>query len=309
MVEVRPVGGESLGEMGTAAVTRRADIDFPLPGVPEPDHGLLSGGLDVRGSRAVASLAAHGDFGERCPIAPRGPVVRLDDTGGVAVRAHHVPVMARLGPMQDVVGREPGVLEVEPAATVGVPCHAERLQPSTGERQQDLLQRCGTECVAHVEVGGRTVGTGGADHVALTGAEERRADSGAVADLGGEVPGDAVGVGQRHRVPVMRVSPRAVLGLVTRGACGGADVCRVGIGVCRRRLATAGQSGGNRHQQRACRATRASCRPVRSAQFAPPWPSPASPEMLQASRDIPRAEDAVFSMHYVQARDRDRAWL
>ena len=147
--------------------------------------------------------------------------------------------------------------------TVGVPCHAERLQPTSGERQQNLLQGRGPEHVLHVVVGGSALGTGRADHEAVARTEERGLGLGTVSDLGVKVARDGRRVGKRHGVTVVGVAPRPVLSLVTGGARGGPDVLGVGTRKGRRRLATARQTCRQDRQQGE---RRVSCGRVQTAQ-------------------------------------------
>src|SRR5271165_4691121 len=106
----------------------------------------------------MTSFAAHADFGKcRVEFVLRRVVV-FADVGGVAFRAHVVPVLLRPCPMQRV--RRWNVLtgiEMEPALAVfvfgpRVPSIGQGLEPSIRKLDEVLLKRIDTEGVFDGEV-------------------------------------------------------------------------------------------------------------------------------------------------------------
>src|SRR5262245_25026405 len=82
----------------------------------------------------------------------------------MALRAHEVPVLVQLRPMEDVVVRDCLVwIEVEPALTASflctaVPGEGECLQAAIGKLNQILLQRIDAEGEFHLEIRKLAVG-------------------------------------------------------------------------------------------------------------------------------------------------------
>jgi hypothetical protein len=107
-----------------------------------------------------------------------GEIVILLQIGRVAVGALVVPGLVAPGPVQSIAGLEllAGVKVEPPLAALlfrpAVPGDTERLQPSTRERDQILLQRIDAEGVGDRIVLQCAVRTVGADHVFVAVAEE-----------------------------------------------------------------------------------------------------------------------------------------
>src|SRR5262245_26476337 len=133
---------------------------------------------DVPGPSSVTRLAAHADLREGRGEAVVDGVVVLAHAGRVALRAHEIPVLVQLGPVQDVVVPDLLVgIEVEPALAAlvlraAVPGERQRLQAAVGKLDEILLQGIDTEGVFHVEGGERAVRTIGLDQKFSVPAEE-----------------------------------------------------------------------------------------------------------------------------------------
>src|SRR5215510_12350853 len=126
---------------------------------------------DVSGALAMAGLAADVDLGPGAGEAVIRRVVISAHAGRVALRAHEIPVLVQLGPMQNIIVLDLLVrIEVEPALSAlllraGVPGDRERLQPSVREFDEILLQRIDPEGVFHLERGELAVGAVGLDEI------------------------------------------------------------------------------------------------------------------------------------------------
>src|SRR5262249_5286312 len=126
---------------------------------------------DVSGALAMAGLAADADLGPGAGEAIIRRVVILAHAGRVALRAHEIPVLVQLGPMQDVIVLDLLVrIEMEPALSAlllraGVPGDRERLKPSVREFDQILLQRIDGEGVFRLERCELAVGAVGLDEI------------------------------------------------------------------------------------------------------------------------------------------------
>src|SRR5262249_51418557 len=107
----------------------------------------------------VAGLAADADLGPGGGEAVVRGVVVLAHPGRVALRAHEIPVLVQLGPMQNIIMLDHLVrLEMEPGLAAfllrpAVPGDRQRLQPAVGEFDEILLQRIDAEGVFHLERG------------------------------------------------------------------------------------------------------------------------------------------------------------
>src|SRR6476661_7464023 len=105
----------------------------------------------------MTRLAADADLDEVCLESICLAIVVLAHTGRVAIRAHEVPVLRRLRPMQLVVVRDALVrIEMEPALTATilrsrVPRDRERLHAASRQLDQVLLQRRDAKGVLHLE--------------------------------------------------------------------------------------------------------------------------------------------------------------
>ena len=132
----------------------------------------------------MAGLAGDVDRGVRGGEAPGLRVVVLAHAGGVALRAHVVPVLAGTRPVQLVgMGHVLARVQVEPAlpalrARPRVPGDGERLQAPARQLQQVLLELRGAERVLDLVVGESAVGAVGAHHELAVASGEGRRDSG-----------------------------------------------------------------------------------------------------------------------------------
>ena len=128
----------------------------------------------------MARLATDADFrpsrGETIGLG----VVILAQAGRVALRAHEIPVLVQLGPVQDIVVLDLLVgIEVKPALAAfflrpAVPGDRQCLNTTVGEFDEVLLQRIDAERVFHLEHGKLAVGTVGFDEEFSVLAEEAR---------------------------------------------------------------------------------------------------------------------------------------
>ncbi|MOA04097.1 hypothetical protein D3C78_1236320 [compost metagenome] len=131
-----------------------------------------AGPAQVLRSGTVAGLAAHADLRPAGGEAIAFGVVVLAQVGGVAIRAHEVPVLCRAGPVQrigvaDLLFR----IEMEPALSAlirrpAVPGDGQGLQTAVRKLHQILLQGFDAEGVADAELGQLAVGAVGKDEEA-----------------------------------------------------------------------------------------------------------------------------------------------
>ena len=170
----------------------------------QPGHGRRLGPFHVQGARPMAGLAAHGDLAPGGLVGVLLRVVALADPGGVALRAHHIPVLGGPGPVEPVRRGDDlvGVQRV-PAFLLDVPGDGEGLQPPPGKGDQVLLEREPPEGVGHLELAGLAVGAFGAHEVLPVFSEEPRGlpllrEGGIV-----EVAQDGVLAGGGHRQGVI----------------------------------------------------------------------------------------------------------
>ncbi len=132
----------------------------------------------------MTGLAANADFGKSRGEAVSPCVVVLSHAGRMAFRAHEVPVLVQLGPVQDVIGADVFVrVEVKPtlAAFVpwpAVPCDRQCLDSPVGKPDQVLLKRIDAERIFHFEDGEPAVRPVGLHQKFSVLAEETRAHPG-----------------------------------------------------------------------------------------------------------------------------------
>ena len=194
MSDKRPTGHPILGKRAAARVTPTAGLDFPtnkgggeiarriagaridppddIAPLVEADQQtfgpifrlaewpptlLRARPCDVARALAVAGLAADADLGPGGGEAVFGGVVILVHAGRVALRAHEIPVLVQLGPMQDIIVLDLlARIEMKPALPAlllrpAVPGDRERLQPAVRKFDEILLQRIDAEGVFHLE--------------------------------------------------------------------------------------------------------------------------------------------------------------
>ena len=126
----------------------------------------------------MAGLTAHADLGPAGGEAVIRRVVILAHAGRVALRAHEIPVLVQLGPVQHVVVLDLlARIEMEPALPAlllrpGVPGDRERLQPAVGKFDEILLQRIDAEGVLYFKRGELAVRPIGLDKKLAVLAEE-----------------------------------------------------------------------------------------------------------------------------------------
>ena len=128
----------------------------------------------------MTRLAADADLREARGEAVGRRVVILAHAGRMALRAHEIPVLVQLGPVQHVVVLDLLVrIEMEPALAAlvlrpAVPGDRQRLQPAVGKLDQILLQRIDAERVLDLKRGELAVGPIGLDEELSILAEEAR---------------------------------------------------------------------------------------------------------------------------------------
>src|SRR5262249_1278317 len=131
----------------------------------------------------VASLASDVDLCKRGCICARWRIVILADVGGMAIRAHEVPVLIDTRPVERVAVGNPGArIEEEPSlATLrtrtAVPGNSEHLQAPAWHPDKVLLKRRDSEGVVDFEIVQGAVWSVGADHEFATAAEEYRSQT------------------------------------------------------------------------------------------------------------------------------------
>src|SRR4029453_5269238 len=118
---------------------------------------------NVTRSLAVTRLPTHTDLGERRGISVVRHIIVLANAGRVALRAHEVPVLVQLRPMQNVIVLDLLVrVEVKPslaALLLRTTVHGDRqrLQPTIGKLNQILLERIDAEGVLDLEDAERSI--------------------------------------------------------------------------------------------------------------------------------------------------------
>ena len=143
-----------------------------------PPALLLTRPGGVARALAVTGLTADADFRPGCREAVGLGVVVLAHAGRVAFRAHEVPVLVQLGPVQDIVVLDLLIgIDVKPALAAfvlrpAVPGDRKRLNTAVGEFDQVLLQRIDAEGVFHLEDGELAVWAVGLDQKFAVLAEE-----------------------------------------------------------------------------------------------------------------------------------------
>src|SRR6516164_368415 len=134
-----------------------------------PPAGAVARPGDMARALPVAGLAANADLCEARGEAIIRRIVVLAHAGRVALRAHEVPVLVQLRPMQGIVVLDLLIrVEMEPALAAlffrpAVPGDGERLHPAVRELDEILLQRIDTKCVFHFEGGELAVRAVGLD--------------------------------------------------------------------------------------------------------------------------------------------------
>ena len=261
VIEQRAVRAEAFGQLGAAAVAGGAAIELLGLGIqPQQTEPIACAGFPGRGGcfasgapagrrggagrwagrrcrnalrpgdmvrgRPVAGLAAHRHLRELGLIDAALRVVSLSHRGGVAVRAHEVPVVAQPGPVQRVASGDVFLrVQVKPALADRIPSDVQGLQPPARQFQQVLLQGLRAEDIAHLELGQGAVRT-------IRGHQEAPLpllEAGANPCLGagrgdgcaGEIPGDGIRRHRQHGPLMMGAQPSLVgLGVAGCAACG-----------------------------------------------------------------------------------------
>ena len=181
-----------------------------------PGHVGQLGPLHVPRPRAVAGLAADADVRPGGPVGVGLHVEVLPEVGGVARRAHPVPVLRRVGPVQPVLRVDRLVrVEVIPAPGVHVPGDRQALQPAAGKRDQVLLEGVPAEGVGDLELPHPACGAPGVDEKFAVPAIEPRDDPGVFEARVVEIAAHARLGRDLHGVIVVGAFPELVLGLVT----------------------------------------------------------------------------------------------
>ncbi len=194
-----------------------------------PPGFLIARPGDVTRSLAVTRLAADADLGKRRGISVVLGVVVLAHAGRVALRAHEVPVLVQLGPMQDVIVLDLLVrVEMKPALAAlllwaAVPGDRQRLQPTVGKLDQILLQRIDAEGVFDLKYAERAVRPVGFDEESSVLAKEARVHIVIVETRVGKIAKNGLVVGMGHRVVMLRAAPESCLCPMAAGAGLAAD--------------------------------------------------------------------------------------
>ena len=184
---------------------------------------------DVPRSLPMACLAAHADFRKGGGEAIVGGIVVLAHAGGVALRAHEVPVLVQPGPMQDIVVLDLLVrVEMKPALTAlilrpAVPGDRQRLHAAIRKLDEILLQRIEAECVFDLEHGGLAVGAVGFDEELSILAKEARTYAEIVEGRVLEIAEHRRLGGVGHRMLVLRAAPQLRLCPMAAGTSLAAD--------------------------------------------------------------------------------------
>ena len=212
----------------------------------------------------MAGLAADADLGEGGGETIGCCIVILAHAGRVALRAHEIPVLVQLGPMQGVVVLDLLVrIEMKPALSAlflrpAVPGDRQCLQSAIREFDQVLLQRIDPEGVFHREGGQLSVRAVGLDQELAGLPEKPRAYAVIIEARVVEIAEHRLVVRVLHRLLVLGRTPKLRLRLMTARAGLAADVCRDRRGI-RMRLAEERHDGcwppdgqGARQNSQAC---------------------------------------------------------
>src|SRR5262249_43304667 len=193
----------------------RQALAWIVPLSKRPPALSLARPSDVARSLAVTRLAADADLGKRCGIPVVHGVIVLANASRVALRAHVVPVLVQLGPMQDVVVLDHLVgVEMKPALAAlllwaAVPGDRQRLQPAIGKFNQILLERIDAEGVFDLVGVERAIRPVGLDEEFSVLAEEARSHVVVVEACVIEVAENRFIVGMGHRVAMLRAAPES----------------------------------------------------------------------------------------------------
>jgi len=160
------------------------------------------------GTGTVTGLAGNVDLGPDGLEGIGRRIVVLAQVGGVAIRAHEVPVLLELRPVELVLVRDAlGWIEVKPALS---PCSFGRVShaiDSAWSRHRKLhkvlLQWRDAKCVLDLEVRELAIGSIGADHELPVASEEGRCHTGPCKFHVGEVAEDGLLGRLLHRVRVL----------------------------------------------------------------------------------------------------------
>ena len=200
---------------------------FALAG--RPPALLRSCPVDVSRTLSMTRLAAHADFRKARGKAIVGRIVVLAHAGRMTLRAHEVPVLIELGPVQDVVVLDLLVrIEMEPALTAlalgpAVPGDRQSLQPAIGECDEILLQRVDPERVLDFEGGELSVWSVGLDKKLPVLAEETGMHAVIVETRVVEIAEHRLVGRVLHGEVVLRGAPQLRFGTVAAGAGLAAD--------------------------------------------------------------------------------------
>ena len=270
----------------------------------------------------MTRLAAHADLREARGKAIVGRVIVLAHAGRMALRAHEVPVLVQLGPVQNVVVLDLLVrIEMKPALAAfvlrpAVPGDRQRLQPAVRELDEILLQRIDAECVLHLERGELAVGTVGLDQELPVLAEEARTHAVIIEARIGEIAEHRFLGGVLHRVLVLGAAPQVRFGAVAAGAGLAADERGRGGGIAakaveERMVRPAGPEAEIRRRSRSSAPTAAATRTFgvskRAVALLAARPRRHGPRSIgSVFRDLRSAACAV-SAHVASLSDCDRA--
>ncbi|MNB97401.1 hypothetical protein D3C75_446280 [compost metagenome] len=208
-----PLTAEGLEVDGQAVVAVRCLGATPFFMLAGPGQVVLAG--------AVTGLAADGLLVPGGGEAVALVVVTLVEGGGVAIRAHGVPVLVTPGPVQGIAGGKAlARIEGEPTLSAlrlgaAVPGQGQGLQAAAGEGDQVLLQRIMAEGVEDLDVNRLALFPLETDEIVLSLAKEAGLDASFVEMGVVEIPQHVVRGGVAHGPGMVGPLPLGHLAVVT----------------------------------------------------------------------------------------------
>ena len=189
-----------------------------------PGHVRKLRPLHMSRSGAVAGLAADVDVRPGGLVRVGLDVVVFPEVGGMTCRAHPVPVLRRVGPVQPVL-RIYRLVRVEmiPAPGVHIPGDGQALHPAAGKGNQVLLEGVPAEGVRDLEIPHPAFGTLGVDKVLAVLAIEPGGDAGMFKGRVVEIAAHTRLGRDLHGVIVVGAFPQFVFGLMAGAAFLAAD--------------------------------------------------------------------------------------
>src|SRR5258708_1274430 len=219
------IAGFGIGLPGNAvSLVQKGDKPFARIFVLAKPALLRLGPIDMSRALAVAPLTTDADFRPGGVEAITGRVVIFLHAGRVALGAHEIPVLIKLGPVQDVVVLDLFIgIKMKPALTSlffwpAVPGDRKRLYSAIRKFDQILLQGIDAECVFHLESRNLAVGAVGRDEEFVISLEEAGMNAEIVEARVVKISKDGGGAGALHGMLVLGFFPQCSFGLVTPSA-------------------------------------------------------------------------------------------